>query len=137
MAAICRRGDYSNYPAMTRSLRRYARASAFRCRRGVVIGSAHVYQLQLVLFQTVVTGVEHTVRRPRVERTGYVTAAGDPVTMMSRFETNLARMRDRCYRVFGNKLFTVLTVISLWHSRLFGDNRPQTGLYPRCREGGG
>ena len=29
------------------------------------------------------------------------------------------------------------TVISLWHSRLFGDNRPQTGLYPRCREGGG
>ena len=29
------------------------------------------------------------------------------------------------------------TVISLWHSRLFGDNRPQTALYPRCREGGG
>ena len=27
------------------------------------------------------------------------------------------------------------TVISLGHSRLFGDNRPQTGLYPRCREG--
>jgi hypothetical protein len=26
------------------------------------------------------------------------------------------------------------TVISVWHSRLLGDNRPQTGLYPRCRE---
>ena len=24
-------------------------------------------------------------------------------------------------------------VISLWHSHLFGDNRPQTGPYLRCR----